>query len=194
MNKLTFKDYILHSKCLNCDSSSNITLIAKDLITKSIHNLKVNLNKTYCEINLKITYKNNLNLRIYYKNNKLETNNLKDLTDYLNNYTLRLSSGCEACSNKIYTKNISFDFKSLFLLPLELMLESIHITSNNKMYILISNYEKKASYLTINKITKQGHQVFTDSILKLELPLIKKNSFKSKKHFIDKMNKYVTFS
>jgi hypothetical protein len=190
MQQLTLKDFILNTKCLNCNISSSIIVIITNKESLVSTEIKTIFNKNFLEANFKISYKNSLNIKIYYKNNKFETNNFLDLTEFFKKFTVSLFARCNHCSTRSYTEDLLFNLNKNYLSPFKIKKESIDIFKDDTLYVLVSNYKDNSSRLLIDKLSKFSKH----NVLKLSLPLIKRSSFKSKEHFIEKINKIILFS
>lgn len=190
MNKFTLKDAIIYSKCINCNKPPTISFYILDHKDNTSKEIKAIFNKTYLEFNLRINYRNSLNIQVYYKNNKFETNNMNDLTLYLKKTNISLRASCNKCHSQIIFNLLDFNLNKQFLEPLEINRECVSVFEKDRLYVLLSDYDKKNTKLIIDKLSITGKI----NLFKIDLPLIKKTSFKNKSNFLDKISKYVVFS
>lgn len=192
MKKFTVKDFIAYNNpCFSCNNQINFDIGFLDLENQTqVSFLRPTVLPNYTEIELVITYSDSLKLFIFHKTNKILTNSAQGLTKYLSEHKLFLSSTCNRCYTKVESQYLDFNLEKNFVAAVGLSTERLMVSDDRNMYRINSFFSDNKSYLIVDKLDK----VKPLSPLSLDLPLLPKYRFKDKKHFIDKMRTYITFS
>ena len=185
MEKYTLKDFIKYSSpCFSCSSKILIQINVYDSINKESFILKPIFYKDFLQIDLKLTYDETLYIKFYYKNNYFITNNLRALTEYLQQFTLYMRSLCDECNSFVLTSELKFNFKSGYIFQIFILKKNYYIKNNNLIYNLISHYDLKKSYVSvINDLDIKSKEI--------ETPLIK---IKNKEKLLLKIKNIILFS
>jgi hypothetical protein len=192
MKKFTVKDFIAYNNpCFSCGNKINFQIGFLDLETNNTPSyLRPTITPNYTEIDLLITYSNFLKLYILHKTNKILTNNSQDLTKYLSRHKLFLSSTCSHCLTQIDSQYLDFNVEKEVIKAVPLNNERLLVTEDSSMYQLDSSFTEDKSDLVVYRLDKAKPL----GPLVLRLPLLPKFRFKNRKHFIEKIKTYITFS
>lgn len=192
MKKFTVKDFIAYNNpCFSCNSKINFDIGFLNLENQTqISSLRPTVLPNYTEVDLIITYYDSLKLFIFHKTNKILTTNALGLTKYLSGRKLFLSSTCSKCYTKIESQYLDFNLEKNRIEAVGLSRERLMVTDDRNMYQIETSFLSGESRLIVDKLDR----VKPLSPLSLSLPLLPKYRFKNKRHFIDKMRTYVTFS
>lgn len=203
MKKFTVRDFIAYNNpCFSCGNAINFTIGVVDLNAKimggGISYRNPIVTEKHTEIDLFTTYQDTLKLFISHKTNKIKTNNIKDLTIYLEGHTLFLRSLCYKCQTTIESYYLDFDLDKTLVDATTISFENLRIldAANGKRYNISSYVAQNKSILTVsdNKIVGRSVMLMSPPSLVLELPLLPKYRFKDKQHLIDKLKLYTLFS
>lgn len=202
MKKFTVKDFITYNNpCFSCGNkisfyigteSYQAIILDPKFPVGSTHPtfMRPIVSTEYSELDLKISYNDSLNLRIYHKSNKIDSNNIQKLFEYLKAHRIILQSRCDKCYTCIESNDLLFNYDKGFIYPATIKSERILVSDDENMYHMYSWFSTNKTDLTIDKINR----VLPVSSSHLKLPLLPLYKFKNKQHFIDKIRTYLTFS
>lgn len=141
------------------------------------------LKKNHTSIILEHKWNTNLNvdLSINHKTNKIKTNNINGLIEYLQNHVLALKCYCQYCCTSTLSSDLSFDFKNMFLLATTIGHEDLILDDKDKLYLISTS-------------NTQSHVMVVNSNISFELPPLFRFSIKNKQYLIDKIRTYILFS
>jgi len=192
MKKFKVKDFIeYNSPCFGCNNHINFKVGFINTIEGVFSYLpKPNVTPEYTEIDLLINWSSSLTLHIFHKTNKFSTNNVKNLTKYLEDHKLFLYSNCDRCYTEITSQCLNFNFENGLISAVGLDAERLMVSDKEFSYQISSFYSTGKSNLIVDRIDK----VKPISPLIIELPLLPKSRFKNRQHFLNKIKTYITFS
>jgi hypothetical protein len=189
MRVFTVKDFIAYNNpCFSCGSKINFRIGTMDMERGAEPSyLRALVAPNYTEIDLLITYNDSLKLYIFHKTNKILTNNVSALTDYLTRRKLFLSSTCDKCFSMVESHYLEFNQDKSVIKAVGLTMELLQVTDGESLFQLHSSFVDNKSNLTVSKVG-------TVTPIKLEMPLLPLYKIKTKKHFLEKMKTYLIFS
>lgn len=194
MKKLTLNDFIKYSSpCFSCGKQSSIYVFAKvkDGDGKShIQTIKPVFKKDFLDVDLRIKYGKILNLKINYKTNKFICSNLQDLTSYLKEIPLCVQSACNTCNSDVSSSNLGFNLNHGFMMPIELVSETIYLNYKDMIIRLNSIHDSKKSHLIVKKKTNSAPK----TVLDLKIPLLTMFNLGNKEKLIQKVNTLLIMS
>ena len=187
MRKLTVKDFILYgSPCFGCGNPLNFKLGQN-----SLGSLTTVIGPRYIEVDLKVSYTSVLTLYVFHKTNEILATDKQALIAYLDKHKLFLQTYCVKCGTHITSQPLKIHVDRNFIEGTTLSSEFITVKDKGQLYQLRTYYDQGSSHLLVipEPDTKSGgHQ------LNMDLPLLPRERFKDRQHFIDKIRTYVVFS
>jgi hypothetical protein len=197
MKKLTITDFIKYNDpCFICgnktmiyvynDYPPNNVLIRKTDFRQPLQwRTLPEITPYYIKICLKQCYddKNTIMFSISHKTHEIKTNNLKDLTKYLEEHKLYLESICNNCGTEIQSEMLEIDLsKSWIMKAISIRAEHLFFDDSKNKYVIYSYVSINSSCLDIVPKNKEL------SPTQLQLPLMLKYHFKDKKHLLNRIN------
>jgi len=190
MKEFTVKDFILYNNpCFVCNEFIQLQIrVTKKSIVSFPNNLKPSFSNNKLEINLSTKYYNILNLSIDLMSNKIISNNINELQDFLFNHELNLQSVCLSCGAYISSHFLQFDLKNGFVKPVGIAIENFVLESNDGycQYDIYSSFLENKSKVQIRPM----HQ----KIIELDIPLFSLSKFKNKEKLLEKFKIIMLFS
>lgn len=195
LKKFTVKNFIKYgTPCFGCDKPNNFYIGYSDIgsvVLVNQNKYTVVLTDEYVEVNLHIQYAATLKIIIYHKNNKVLTNDVGKLNEFLRQRDLFLWTQCHHCGSEIRSSLLQFNCQtnnSLVIAPVTIFYEFFKIIDNKSIYYVNSAFDTKQTIAIINK---EGN---TLSDLKFDLPLLPKYEMKTKEYIINKLRTYILYS
>jgi hypothetical protein len=186
MKKFTVRDFITYNNpCFSCGESVRIEVSGPGY-------LEPNINPEMMEVDLRVNYYNALRLSIRHKDNRILTNDKQMLIEYLDNHELVLDSICHSCGSNIRSTKMVFHVDQGFVETVEIAYETLVVKdlAHQRKYAIRSDFSANQSQFRVFTLSKDG-ETFSS---KLDLPLMPKSMFKSKRHLLDKCKTLITFS
>lgn len=189
MEKFTLKDFITYNNpCFSCNENIflRVRVTGNNRHMDSQGWLRPLVKPELTEISIKENYSNALKLQILHQSNKILTSDLIELSEYLKEHRLYLTSQCGNCSTTIDTEQLEFNLEKGFLKPVKLAREDLLVQEPGSTYHVSSNFSKKKSRVHIYKPGSQP--------IEIDLPLYSLAKFKTKEKFLHKLKTYAIFS
>jgi hypothetical protein len=193
MRKFTVKDFIAYNNpCFSCGNPINFRIGYTLIGSGEAGYLRPAIMPNHTEVDLIIKYSDMeaLRLCIYHKTNKILTNSIQGLTNYLSSRKLYLTSTCDKCYTKIESQFLEFNLERRYINAVGLSSERLMVRDSENLYQITSSFIDETSLLVVDKIDK----VKPLSPFQLKLPLLPKYRLKDKDNFIRKIKTYMTFS
>lgn len=188
----TVKDFITYNgPCFSCGSKISFTIGVSFIKTQQPSAyLPPVVNNDFIEVDLKISYRNELKLKIFPKTNKFTTSSMKGLTKYLEEHNLFLRSYCSNCRTCVESKFLEFNLLKEFIKPVGISDEKLVVRYGNYMYELYSSFLDNYSNLIVN----DAKPIYLSKPISINLPLLPMYKLKNKERFIEKVKTYILFS
>lgn len=193
MRKFTVKDFVAYNNpCFSCGSRINFRIGYTPIGSGEAGHLRPVVMPNHTEIDLIIKYSDMeaLRLCIDHKTNKILTNSIQGLTNYLSGRKLFLISACDRCNTHIESQFLEFNIDKSYLNAVGLSTERLMVNDGTSQYQINSSFIDEKSFIIVDRLDK----VKPLSPFQLKLPLLPKYRFKDKEHFIRKIKTYMTFS
>lgn len=190
MKTFTVKDFITYNgPCFSCGSKISFTIGVSFINQQPSAYLPPIVNNDFIDIDLKISYRNELKLKIYPKTNKFTTSSMKGLTKYLKEHNLFLRSYCSNCLTCIDSQFLEFNLLKEFIKPVGISDEKLIIVNDKSLYEIYSSFIDNNTIIFVSNTTNVNIIP-----IRIELPLLPKYKLKNKEHFIQKIKTYILFS
>lgn len=191
MKTFTVKDFIAYNgPCFSCKSKINFQIGVSFKTQQPSTYLVPIVNNDFIDIDLKISYRNELKLKVFPKTNKFITSSMKGLTKYLEEHDLFLRSYCNNCTTCVDSQFLEFNLLKEFIKPVKINDERLIVQNGNLKYELYSSFSHENSSLVVYN-TQTGN--LTKPIY-IYLPLLPMYKLKNKERFIEKVKTYIIFS
>lgn len=196
MNKFTVKDFIAYNNpCFSCGEliSLRVGTVPTNASSGRAKKKKISwitpvVSPETVDIDLRITYSTALKLQIAHKTNKFQSNDPGRLLTFLTKNHVCLSIECD-CLTRVTSQWLEFDIRRGHIRAFEISNELVVVRDSRNMYILDSFFDDNQSIIVVTTNKLDGSEP-----TRIELPLMPLYKFTDRKHFINKMRTYLTFS
>lgn len=201
--KFLVKDFIKYATpCFGCGKPNNFYLGYNNILpdVKEIQPLagqySVIITEKYLEVHLEIKYNSMFGILIFHKNNKVITQDINKLNEFLKIRNLFLWSHCHQCSSEIRSQPLTFNFNSSypigsFVNPTTISYEFFKIIDRNNTYFINSTCDKDQTTILV---TSPSQEEALAADLSFTLPFLPKYQMKNKEYLINKIRTYILYS
>jgi hypothetical protein len=188
MKSFTVKDFIAYNNpCFSCGEHINIRFRTVSKISYVAGLIKPLIKIDSTTVDLVTKYRNILQLQINNKTNKILSNDIRSLKEFLFDNNIQLISNCSKCNTSITSSYLIFNFDKWYIEPTTISLEDLIICENNKHYSIISSFMDDESIIYC---AKNGG----DIVLSFKSKLLPLYTLKTKENMLNKIKTYLVFS
>lgn len=194
MKQFTVKDFIKYNgPCFNCNNPINFRVGVSNYNADAVATLRPSFKNDHFSVDVQIKNSRSLQLWVFYKTNKIVTSDIKEFKSFVRDHSVYLKSYCDKCYCSIESKALEFDTDNLFIKPVGIARESLHVDTE-KAIIHIESYDldpnNSGTVATITSLEKKA----TAPPARINLPLIPLYKFQTKEKMLEKLKTYIVFS